>query len=133
MKQRTIETMSKNEERISGILQQLKFTRPVSRIMVYMRIKKTATSRDIKLATDLSQPEISNGTMKLRKMGILSNQSIPIKGKGRRPCLFTLNKSASYIENLMVGVIQKQIKESEKNLEVLKNLISIEKKEIENK
>lgn len=125
MKKQEIEIMSRKEEKLVDILQRLEFNRGMAKTLVYMLIKKTARTTDIERAMDLRQPEVSTGTSELRKLGILSKQDVPKKGKGKgRPkYLHILNKSMSEVKDFLTNRMQKEIEKIERDLESLKTLI----------
>lgn len=124
MKTQEVEIMSENEERLVDILQQ-SFGRGTAKTLVYMLVKKkNAHTRDIERAMDLRQPEVSVGTKELRRLGILSKKEIPCGGKGRPSHLYALNKSVSDVKDLITGRMQEKIEVTERNLELLKNLLS---------
>lgn len=123
MKTEEIEVMSKKEEELVEVLQRLEFGRYTAKTLVYMLVKKTARRKDIERATDLSQPEVSIGTMELRNLGILSKRDAPKKGKGRPKLVYALNKPVSEVKDFLIKRSQEKIKKIERDLELLETLI----------
>ena len=71
----------KDMEFIEG-LQSLGINRNVAKLITYLKDVENSTTRDIEIATDMRQPEVSIAMQILRHMGWISERDVKSPGKG---------------------------------------------------
>jgi predicted transcriptional regulator len=74
----------KDLEFIDG-LQNLGVNRNVAMLITFLKCVENVTTRDIEMATDLRQPEVSIAMRTLREMGWISECDVRSPGIGGRP------------------------------------------------
>ena len=86
----------KDWEFING-LQGLGINRNVAKLITYLKDVDEGSSRDIEIATDLRQPEVSIAMRTLRTMGWLSEHDVKSPGKGRPMKIYALRTTIDEI------------------------------------
>jgi predicted transcriptional regulator len=99
-------------------LQRLGINRNVARVITHLKSVNKEPSREIEMATDLRQPEISIAMRTLRENGWLAESEIKSIGKGRPLKFYALRATIDEIINYY---------EAEKNREYAKAMESIQR------
>lgn len=107
----------KDWEFING-LQILGVNRSVAKLITYLKDVEKGSSRDIEIATDLRQPEVSIAMGTLRDMGWLSERDVKGSGKGRPHKIYALRAT---IEEIIEHY------EAEKNQESVRTIMAIQR------
>lgn len=83
MKTITIKQLDKNNEEIADALMSLGMSRPIARILSYLKLVDEATTMDIERGTGLRQPEVSIATKELKERDWINEREEKKPGKGR--------------------------------------------------
>ena len=78
-------------------LQRLGMNQKVARLITYLKDVKEGSSRDIEMATDLRQPEVSIAMRTMREMGWITETEIKGNGKGRPQKIYALRSTLDEI------------------------------------
>ena len=92
--------------------------RNVASLITYLKDVEEASSREIEMATDMRQPEVSIAMRTLRERGWVAEQEIKRDGKGRPQKIYALR---SNIEEI-IGYY-----EAEKNQEAAQTIEAIQR------
>jgi predicted transcriptional regulator len=71
----------------------------VASLLTYLKEVKEGSSRDIEMATDMRQPEVSIAMRTLREMGWVAEREIKRDGKGRPMKVYALRSTIDEIIN----------------------------------
>jgi predicted transcriptional regulator len=108
----------KDWEFING-LQGMGVNRNVAKLITYLKDVEEVSSRDIEMATDLRQPEVSIAMRTLRSMGWLSERDVKGSGKGRPSKIYALR---STIEEIIEHFEAEKNQESTRTIEAIQRL-----------
>jgi predicted transcriptional regulator len=108
----------KDWEFING-LQGLGVNRNVAKLITYLKEVEEVSSRDIEMAMDLRQPEISIAMRTLRSMEWLSERDVKGSGKGRPTKIYALRPT---IEEIIEHFVAEKNQESAKTVEAIQRL-----------
>ena len=112
--------MTKDEEKLAGILQQAGLPRNVARTLAYMKKRTEVKSIEIEMNTGLRQPEVSIAMKHLRNKGWIVKRDIKKEGKGRPVHGYKLAKPFPKIIGEIEKDLQGKIKKIEKLIKDLK-------------
>lgn len=115
------DNFTREDEKLSELLQRAGLPRNVARTLVYMRKRDEVKSIEIEKNTDLRQPEVSIAMKHLRERGWIKKRDIKKEGKGRPIHGYRLAKSFSKIVEEVEREIQGEIKNKEKLIKDLKS------------
>ncbi|NTV27066.1 MAG: ArsR family transcriptional regulator [Methanothrix sp.] len=107
----------KDLEFVQG-LESLGMKRNVASLITYLKDVEEASSREIEMATDMRQPEVSIAMRTLRERGWVAEREIKRDGKGRPQKIYALR---SNIEEI-IGYY-----EAEKNQEAAQTIEAIQR------
>jgi predicted transcriptional regulator len=100
-------------------LQSLGMNRNVAKLITYLKDVDESSSRDIEIATDLRQPEVSIATRTLRSMGWLSERDAKGIGKGRPQKIYALRTT---IDEIIEYYEAEKTQESTQTIEAIQRL-----------
>jgi predicted transcriptional regulator len=125
MKSVTIKQLDKKDEEIADTLISLGMSRPVARVLSYLKNGNEVTSMEFERGTGLRQPEVSIAMRELNERGWISEREEKKPGKGRPYKVYSLKIGFDKI----VAQLEKQHKEAvdkaQKKIERLKALGNI--------
>jgi predicted transcriptional regulator len=75
----------------------LGLNRNVASVVIYLIEAEEGSSKNIEMATDLRQPEVSIATKTLREMGWITERDVKGNGKGRPLKIYSLRTSIDEI------------------------------------
>ncbi len=116
-------TLTKEQKELVKRLTKAGLQKNIAKTLVYIASRDETKSREIELATDLRQPEVSIAMQNIRNRGWVSKRDIKKEGKGRPVHGYKLDKP---IEEIIKEIEQKEkerIKEIEENLKTIKRLV----------
>ena len=99
-------------------LRSLGVGRNVASLITYLKGVNEASSRDIEMATDLRQPEVSIAMRTMRERGWITETEIKGNGKGRPQKIYALRSTI----NEIIGYY-----EDEKNQESARTMAAIQR------
>ena len=108
----------KDWEFING-LQGLGINRNVAKLITYLKDVDEGSSRDIEIATDLRQPEVSIAMRTLRTKGWLSEHDVKSPGKGRPMKIYALRAT---IDEIIEHYEAEKTQESGRTIEAIQRL-----------
>ena len=108
----------KDMEFIEG-LQSLGVNRNVAKLITYLKDVENGSSRDIEIATDMRQPEVSIAMRILREMGWLSEHDVKSPGKGRPMKIYALRAT---IDEIIEHYEAEKTQESGRTIEAIQRL-----------
>ncbi|NPA75136.1 MAG: ArsR family transcriptional regulator [Euryarchaeota archaeon] len=112
---------TKEDEKLSELLQRAGLPRNVARTLVFMRKRDEVKSIEIEKNTDLRQPEVSIAMKYLREKGWVKKRDIKKEGKGRPIHGYKLSKPFSKIVEEIERDIRNEISDKEKLIKELKS------------
>lgn len=90
--------------------------RNVAKLMTYLKDVKEGSSRDIEMATDMRQPEVSIAMQTMRAMDWVAEHEIKSDGKGRPLKIYALR---STIDEIIGYYEAKKSQEAAQNIEAI--------------
>ena len=108
----------KDWEFVNG-LQSLGINQNVAKLITYLKDVDEGSSRDIEIATDLRQPEVSIAMRTLRDMGWLSEHDVKSPGKGRPMKIYALRAT---IDEIIEHYETEKTQESGRTIEAIQRL-----------
>ncbi len=112
---------SREDEKLSELLQRAGLPRNVARTLVFMRGRDEVKSIEIEKNTELRQPEVSIAMKYLREKGWIKKRDIKKEGKGRPIHGYRLAKPFSKIIDEIERDIRIEIAEKENLIKELKS------------
>ena len=97
----------------------LGINRNVAKLITYLKDVEESSSRDIEMATDLRQPEVSIAMGTLRDMGWISERDVKGSGKGRPTKIYALRAT---IEEIVEHYETEKNRESARTIEAIQRL-----------
>ena len=92
MKQSTVKVLDEKDLDIIDALRSVNVPRNVATLITFLaNMDEASTSREIEMATDLRQPEVSIAMRTLRNNNWLAEREIKAEGKGRPTKIYTLS------------------------------------------
>jgi len=119
MKASTVKTLDDRDREFAETLREVGVQQNVAAIITYLMNVDKATSREIEIATDLRQPEVSIGAKTLRHNGWLDESDIRGVGKGRPSKLYKLKAS---IDEIIRHCEEEKIQESSQIMQSIQKL-----------
>ncbi len=108
MKTITVKQLDKKNEEIAEALMSLGMSRPIARILSYLKLVDEATTIDIERGTGLRQPEVSIAMKELKERDWINERSEKKPGKGRPYRIYSLKVKF----NNIITQIEKQKKKA---------------------
>jgi predicted transcriptional regulator len=108
----------KDFEFVKG-LQNLGVNRNVASLITYLKDVKEVSSKEIEIATDLRQPEVSIAMRTLRERGWLAERELKKEGKGRPMKIYALQPT---IEDIINYYEAEKTQESAQTMEAIQRL-----------
>ncbi len=90
MKSLTIRQLDEKDEEIADDLISLGISRPIARILSYLKNVSEATSSDLEMVTGLRQPEVSIAMKQLKEYDWINEKEEKKPGKGRPYRIYSL-------------------------------------------
>ncbi len=103
-------------------LEQAGVKKNVAKTLVYIASKDETISRDIEVATELRQPEVSIAMQELRELGWVTKRDIKTEGKGRPVHGYRLDKTIIQIIKGIESEERERIQEIRDNLKAINQL-----------
>ncbi len=116
-------TLTKEQKELVERLVKAGIQKNVAKTLVYVASREETKSREIELATDLRQPEVSIAMQNIRNRGWVTKRDIKKEGKGRPVHGYKLDKPVEEIIKEIELKEKERIKEIEENLKAIKRLI----------
>ncbi len=91
IKEDAVKVLDEKDLEFIDALRSLKVPRNVAALIIYLANVNEATSKDIEVATNLRQPEVSIGMRALRQNNWIEQRNVKTDGKGRPRILYRLN------------------------------------------
>ncbi len=114
----------KNEE-IADTLISLGMSRPVARVLSYLKNGNEVTSIELERGTGLHQPEVSIAAKELKERDWINEREEKKPGKGRPHKVYSLNVGFNKIIAQLENQQRKAVDEMQKNIKRLKGLGSV--------
>ena len=108
----------KDLEFIEG-LRSLGVNRNAAKLITYLKNVEEGSSRDIKMATDMRQPEVSVAMGTLRTMKWISEHGVKGSGKGRPTRIYSLRTT---IEEIIQHYEEEKNSEAARTMQVIQRL-----------
>ncbi len=108
MKSLTIRQLDEKDEEIVDDLISLGMSRPIARILSYLKNVSEATSSDLERITGLRQPEVSIAMRELKQRDWINEREMKKPGKGRPYRIYSLKVKF----NDIITQIEKQKKKA---------------------
>lgn len=115
----TIKVADENDLAFAEGLRSLGVSRNVASLITYLKDVNEASSRDIEMATDLRQPEVSIAMRTMRERGWITETEIKGNGKGRPQKIYALR---STIDEIIGYYEDEKSQESARTMEAIKRL-----------
>ncbi len=90
IKQISVKVLDEKDMDFINSLKDLKIPRSVAALITYLANNCDATSREIEMATGISQPNISTAMRMLRENNWINERQVRTKGKGRPIKIYNL-------------------------------------------
>jgi predicted transcriptional regulator len=97
----------------------LGLNRTVASVIIYLLEAKEGSSRNIEMATGLSQPEVSIAMRTLREMGWITEREVKGNGKGRPQKIFSLRTN---IDEIIRYYKEQKSREAARTVEAIQRL-----------
>ena len=91
MKQSTVKVLDEKDLEIIEALRSVDVPRNVATLITFLANVSEANSREIEMATDLRQPEVSMAMRTLRNNNWVEEREVKTEGKGRPMKIYTLS------------------------------------------
>lgn len=122
MKTFSIEQLDEKDEEITDTLISLGMSRPVARVLSYLRNGNEITSVELERSTGLRQPEVSIAMGELKERGWIREREEKKPGKGRPYRIYSLKVSFNGIIEQLEKQQRKAADETQARIERLKEL-----------
>ena len=93
----TIKVADEKDLEFAQGLERLGMNRNVASLITYLKAVKEGSSREIEMATDLRQPEVSIATQTLREKGWITERNVKLESKGRPMKFYALRSTIDEI------------------------------------
>ena len=117
-------TLTKEQKELVERLTRAGIQKNVAKTLVYIASRDETQSREIELATDLRQPEVSIAMQEIRNRGWVNKRDIKKEGKGRPVHGYTLSKTMKEIIKEIEDKEKSRIKEIEQNIKAINRLVN---------
>jgi len=97
MKNQSVKVFDLNDDEFADTLMGLGLKRNVAKTLTFLRNGEKVTSRDIEIASDLRQPEVSTAMRELHGLDWVIVKEVKKPGKGRPFKLYQLDKNINTI------------------------------------
>ena len=114
--------MTKKVDEYINIMEDLGVTPHESKILLFLKKEKNASSRVIERGTFLRQPDVSLATNELNKRGWLEVNTVRLEGKGRPFNVYSFAKPFEKIMKEIITKAEKEIEKLENEINILKQL-----------
>ncbi len=115
--------LTQKDEKIAELLAGAGLKRNIAKVLVFLHKAGEAESMHIERAVNLRQPEVSMAMKELKYWGWVNEREVKRKGKGRPVKSYKLAKDLRDIVRGIVTMKKEELKETEKELSELKNII----------
>jgi predicted transcriptional regulator len=122
MKTLTIKQLDKKDEEIADALISLGMSRPVARVLSYLKNGNEVTSMELERGTGLRQPEVSIAMKELNERGWISEREEKKLGKGRPNKVYSLKVGFDEIIAELEKQRKKAVDEMQASIKRLKEL-----------
>lgn len=125
MKTITIRQLDEKKEEIADALVSLGMSRPIARILSYLKPGDETTSVELERSTGLRQPEVSIAMKELKQHDWINERENKKPGKGRPYRIYSLKISFNEIISQLEKQQKKAIDEMQASIKRLKELGNI--------
>lgn len=125
MKTITIRQLDEKKEEIADDLISLGISRPIARILSYLKLGNETTSVELERGTGLRQPEVSIAMKELKQHDWINERENKKPGKGRPYRVYSLKVSFNEIVTQLEKQQKKAIDEMQASIKRLKELGNI--------
>ena len=119
MKNQSVKVFDINDDEFADTLIGLGLKRNVAKTLTFLRNGEKVTSRDIEIASDLRQPEVSTAMRELHGLKWVIVKEVKKPGKGRPFKLYQLDKN---INTIIDHLGKQKVMESKTMLENIQKL-----------
>jgi predicted transcriptional regulator len=116
--------LDKKGEEIADVLTSLGISRPIAKILSYLKDLREATSVELERVTGLHQPEVSNAMKDLKKRNWISEREEKKPGKGRPYKIYSLKTDFKEIIAYFEKQKMKEFNEIQSDIKRLKDSIA---------
>ncbi len=124
MVQNTHYKLTKQDEKVVKIFQDLGMPRNLAKTLIYISQVEECRSSEIERNAKLRQPEVSVAMQELHEKGWITKRDLKKKGKGRPVHLYTLSQPIEGIIKDFEEEKTQEINEIKKDLDDLKKLLN---------
>ncbi len=125
MKTITIKQLNEKNDEIADVLISLGMSRPIARVLSYLKHVNESTTIDIERGTGLRQPEVSIAMKELKERDWINERNEKKPGKGRPHKVYSLKVGFNKIIAQFEKQQRKAVDEMQKNIKRLKGLGSV--------
>lgn len=119
MKNQSVKVFDITDDEFADTLMDLGLKRNVAKTLTYLRNGEKVTSRDIEIASDLRQPEVSTAMRELHNLKWVIVKEVKKPGKGRPFKIYQLDKN---INTIIDHLGKQKVMESKTMLENIQKL-----------
>jgi predicted transcriptional regulator len=119
MKNQSVKVFDITDDEFADTLMGLGLKRNVAKTLTYLRNGEKVTSRDIEIASDLRQPEVSTAMRELHNLKWVIVKEVKKPGKGRPFKIYQLDKN---INTIIDHLGKQKVMESKTMLENIQKL-----------
>ena len=124
MKDRPIRMFDERDEELVELLTKTGLNRNLAKVVVYLSNVDEAVSREIEMAANLRQPEVSLAMNELRQRNWIEEREIKKKGKGRPLKSYKLTVNLKDIVSDLIRRKREELEQMKKDLDRLEELVS---------
>ncbi len=114
--------IDEKDEEIADALISLGMSRPIARILSYLKNRNEVTSVELEKGTGLHQPEVSIAMKELEENGWINKREEKKIGKGRPYKVYSLKVGFNKIIAQIEGQQRKAVDETSQRIKLLKKL-----------
>ncbi len=124
MRDKPIRMFDERDEELVELLTKTGLNRNLAKVIVYLSNVDEAVSREIEMAANLRQPEVSLAMNELRQRNWIEEREIKKKGKGRPLKSYKLTVNMSDIVSDLIKQKREELEQMKKDLDRLEELVS---------
>jgi predicted transcriptional regulator len=124
MRDRPIRMFDERDEELVELLTKTGLNRNLAKVIVYLSSVDEAVSREIEMAANLRQPEVSLAMNELRQKNWIEEKEIKKKGKGRPLKSYRLLVDLRDIVEDLIKKKREELEQMKKDLDRLEELTS---------
>ncbi len=124
MRDKPIRMFDERDEELVELLTKTGLNRNLAKVIVYLSNVDEAVSREIEMAANLRQPEVSLAMNELRQRNWIEEREIKKKGKGRPLKSYKLTVNMRDIVSDLIRQKREELEQMKKDLDRLEELVS---------